>query len=339
MAYADAGTAAGVVAFHPAARTYTRLAFQSAAEVDQLATSARVISRTSIYRFAIGDWSCEADLEKSIEMSDRLGDPYQWEESCFLLAQVKLFTGRYEESEELGRGVRERARRSGTLVHEIWGLGIQADCTLHLGRLDESVDQAEENLELLGNDSIYPDSVIRTWGVLALARLRRNEFDLALEAAETAGREIAKAARTNYISFQGYSGSADVYLTLAERRAGGAARPGESGELLPRAREACKRLQSYTRTYRLSEPRDQIWNGRLLALEGRRDKAIALILKGLRRAEEIGLPLDAGLACFHLARLDARDAIGFHRRALEIYSRHDLPWELEETRRLEVRQT
>jgi class 3 adenylate cyclase/tetratricopeptide (TPR) repeat protein len=339
MAYADAGTAAGVVAFHPAARTYTRLAFQSAAKVDQLATSARVISRTSIYRFAIGDWSCEADLEESIEMSDRLGDPYQWEESCFLLAQVKLFTGRYEESEELGRGVRERARRSGTLVHEIWGLGIQADCTLHLGRLDESVDQAEENLELLGNDSIYPDSVIRTWGVLALARLRRNEFDLALEAAETAGREIAKAARTNYISFQGYSGSADVYLTLAERRAGGAARPGEGGELMPRAREACKRLQSYTRTYRLSEPRDHIWNGRLLALEGRRDKAIALILKGLRRAEEIGLPLDVGLACFHLARLDARDAIGFHRRALEIYSRHDLPWELEETRRLEVRQT
>jgi len=344
MAYADAGTAAGIVAFHRAARVYTRLAFESAAQVDQLATSARVISRTSIYRFAIGDWSCETDLEKSIEMSERLGDPYQWEESCFLLGQVKLFTGRYEESEELGRGVRERARRSGTLVHEIWGLGLQADCHLHFGRLDESVDQCEENLDLLGENSIYPDSVIRTWGVLALARLRRNEFDLALEASATAGREIAKASRTNYISFQGYSGAAEVYLTLAERRAGssrsGAGRgSGDLDQLLPRAREACTRLALYTKTYRLAEPRTLIWDGRLAALEGKRKKALSTIEAGLRRAEELKLPLDVGLACHHLARLGAEGAKGFHQRALEIYSRHNLPWELEETRRLEMNQS
>lgn len=344
MAYADAGTAAGVVAFHQAARVYTKLAFESAAQVDQLATSARVISRTSIYRFAIGDWSCEADLEKSIQMADRLGDPYQWEESCFLLAQVKLFTGRYEESEELGRGVRERARRSGTLVHEIWGLGLQADCTLHLGRLDEAVDQSEENLELLGKYTIYPDSIIRNWGVMALARFRRNEFDLALEAAATAGREIAKAPRTNYISFQGYSGSAEIYLTLAERRAGksrgGAPRGhGDPDSPLQEAREACARLTRYSKTYRLSEPRSAIWNGRLQALEGRREKALAAITKGLRRAEQLELPLDIGLASFHLARLGAGDAKGFHQRALEIYSRYNLPWELEETRRLEINQS
>lgn len=341
IAYADAGTAAGVVAFYPAARVYTRLAFETAKQVDQLATSARVISRTSIYRFAIGDWTCEADLEKSIEMSDRLGDPYQWEESCFLLAMVKLFTGRYEESEELGRGVRERARRSGTLVHEIWGLGHQAECSLYLGRLDAAVDQCEENLRLLGDRGIYPDTIIRTWGVMALARLRRNEFDLAIEAAEMAGQEIAKAPRTNYISFQGYTSSAEVYLTLAERRAGAAlAADGVHGaDLLELARATCKRLEKFSRTYRLSESRTAIWKGRLLALEGRRSQAIEAMKKGLQRAEELQLPLDIGLACFHLARVGAENAKGFHERALEIYSRYNLPWELEQTRRFEVKRS
>lgn len=339
MAYADAGTAAGVVAFHPAARVYTRLAFESAAVVDQLATSARVISRTSIYRFAIGDWSCESDLERSIEMSDRLGDPYQWEESCFLLAQVKLFTGRFEDSEELGRGVRERARRSGTLVHELWGLGVQSDCNLLLGRLDEAVDQCEETLELIGESAIYPDVNIRTWGTLALARLRRNEFDLALEAAAAAGRAIAQAPRASYIAFQGYNAPAEIFLTLAERRAGTSGHGAELlGELLPQARETCQRLSRYTKTYRLAEPREAIWSGRLAALEGRRAKAIAAVRRGLERAEQLALPLDIGLACFHLARLGAEDAKGFLRRALEVYSRYTLPWELEETRRLEARQ-
>jgi len=338
IAYADAGTAAGVVAFYRAARTYTKLAFETAGKVNQLATSARVISRTSIYRFAIGDWGCEADLEKSIEMSDRLGDPYQWEESCFLLAQVKLFTGRYKESEELGRGVRERARRSGTLVHEIWGLGIQAENSLYLGQLDETVDQCEENLALLKGHDIYPDAVIRAWGVLALARLRRNEFDLALEAARMAGSEIAKASRTNYISYQGYSGPAEVYLTLAERRAGPTLR-GSSAELMSESLFACKRLAKFSKTFRLSEPRTAIWRGRLLALEGRQSQAVREIRRGLARAEELALPLDIGLACFHLARIDAENTKSFHERALEFYSRYDLPWELEETRRLEVKRS
>ena len=50
--------------------------------------------------------------------------------------------------------------------------------------------------------------VIRNWGVMALARLRRNEFDLALEAAATAVGEIGKASRTNYIAFPGFSAAA-----------------------------------------------------------------------------------------------------------------------------------
>ncbi len=272
MAYADAGTAAGVVAFHPAARVYTRLAFESAASVDQLATSARVISRTSIYRFAIGDWSCEADLERSIEMSDRLGDPYQWEESCFLLGPGQALHRPLRGE----RGARPRGARAGPPLGNPGARDLGAG---HPGRLQPASRPARR----IGRPVRGEPRAGRPFGHLPRRRP---------SATGGAGPGPAAAQRIRPGARGGRDGRPRDRQGAAHQlhRLPGLQRPGRG---LPDARRAAgrrRRAPRFRRARRAAAhgPRDlpaaqplspkpiawpsraeAIWNGRLLALEGK----------------------------------------------------------------------
>ena len=144
LGYADVCNVAGLIPIHRLARHYVRLALEAAERVDDLAVSARVLSRTGIYLTVVSDPRVVENLERSLDMAERLGDPYQWEESAFLLGMRKYFSGAWTDAADLAIGVIERSRRSGTLVHEIWGAGLAADCALHLADLDGALTWADE---------------------------------------------------------------------------------------------------------------------------------------------------------------------------------------------------
>src|SRR5262249_53537999 len=137
-ACADVGNVARAVPLHALARHYGRRARQIARKLGDPATTARVLGRTGIYRAAVGDWSCCADLETAMELADQVGDAYQWEESATIRSFAAHMLGELELAARLGEEVRARAVASAAEAHQVWGITGQASALLYLGQTEKA---------------------------------------------------------------------------------------------------------------------------------------------------------------------------------------------------------
>ena len=320
--YADVCNVAGLIPLHSLARLYVRLAFEAAEKVGKPATTARVQSRTSIYLAAVADWSCLENLERSIVLAERMGDPYQWEESVYLLGLAESYRGQFADAKERARQVSERARRSGNLTHEVWAAGLTAEASLHLGEFEDAHHHAREARRLIGkSDSLNGDTLIRSHGVDAAAYAGQGDVENALSSAEAVLTEILKGDRTAHVARQGYVGAGHVLIDLYEKEP-------SRVELLTKARTLSKAFTQFARLIPVALPASWLVRARLAAVTGK--SPVKALQRSLQEAEKRDLYYDIGKAHTYLAvaaGVHTAEGKGHFEQARGIFGSHQMDWQ------------
>ena len=178
--------ACGLVPAHSMAEVYQRLAFESAGELDDLATRAWVLQLTAMYDLGVGRWDrARINLLEAVAINRRLGDWRRWEESSGELARLEYYLGDYEGSIERFREFGEEAARRGHDQATAWGFHGRSKSLYRQGRFDEALELLERSrrpypTRRLGGRRLRS----LRGGLLAFLHAQRGEWKSAKEAAD-----------------------------------------------------------------------------------------------------------------------------------------------------------
>ena len=312
-AYGAMGVAAGLIPLHGVARSYLANGRNVAQSLEHLPGIAYAAMVESVYRMGIAEWDSVRELlEKCTDMYHRLGDSSRLGSSLILMADLHYLQGNYREALQLCKEVHLLGRRSGSPQQQAWGLGSQAEVIIRHGysyHANDAVELIEEALTLLAENPDLTEET-RNYGSLAIARLRQGEYQHAFEAAEAAGKLIAKTPTPTLFSvFEGYAAPPAVYFSLWQY--------GDYLFTLPpgskpiaftledcknSAKRALKSLHQYARIFPIGRPRAALWQGFYDWLMGNSEKAIKSWQKGLDDAQKLGLPWEEGRIHYEIGR-------------------------------------
>ena len=334
-AYGTMGVAAGLIPFHRLARTYLASSQRVAQSLAHLPSVAYATMVESVYQMGVAEWEqVHERLETCIPMFRRLGDSSRLGSSLILLADYHYLRGGYAEARALCKEVYHLGRRGSSPQQLAWGLGSQAEVVIRLGynhHAYEAIDFIKEALTLLADNPDLTEE-IRNHGTLAIARLRQGEYQLAFEAAEKAGKLIAKTPTPTLFSvFEGYAAPPAIFLSLWQYGEYLLTLPSGSKPIAftlehckEGARRALKSLHQYARIFPIGRPRAALWQGFYEWLEGNQGKAYHTWQKGLENALALGLPWEEARIHYEIGR---RKAVGHPARtahlqqAFEIFTR------------------
>jgi tetratricopeptide (TPR) repeat protein len=168
---------------------------------------------------------------------------------------------------------------------------------IHTAHPDSALKCLEEAQRVL---SAHPEigdqnQKLEIYGLLSIAQLHALEFDRALESAERALELSRKEYPSVYHAFSGYSGPAEVSLTLWERGH-------QHADISGLAWRACRELRRYARIFPIGEPRFRLSEGRHYWLSGKYTKAREAWERSLAAATRLSMLNEQALACYEIAR-------------------------------------
>jgi len=279
---------------------------------------------TGIYKSNVGKWGeIQAAAEQAAAINERLGERRWWAEDLILLAFMAYYHGQFARGLKLFSEAHSLSQQINNIQQQPWELFGQAHGLIRLGQADEAVPLLEK--ALTASDEVTDLRVkVNSYALLALARLRRGEPELARAAATDAAQRIAKA-RTSDVTYslEGYADVAEVYLALWEANAQNGQPASELRALAAPARQACKALHQFAGVYPIGQPRDWLWQGLYDWLNGKPARAQQAWRKSLERAGQLSMRYDEALAHYQIGRhLKAEDQARLEHlaRAREIFS-------------------
>jgi tetratricopeptide (TPR) repeat protein len=259
---------------------------------------AYVLSRTAAYEIVGCRWdAADAHVARAIETARDVGDMRLWTECHSLMGAAAHYSGRYERGLRLYADAQGLSQRSGNQQTECWALSGQADLLLRLGRNDEALALYDAATAKLDIAAMQAES-IAVFGMRALAWLRAGNENAAHDAAERALSYIARAAPVAYWTQQGMAATAEVFLTLLERRRD----PTDRAPLMMRSVLACQRLRQFARNFPLGRPHAHLWTGLLAWQQGRRRRALRCWQRAIEAAEQRRTPYERGRAHLEFGR-------------------------------------
>ena len=294
-AYGSNSFAASLLGWRRLARGYAQDARDTAQLIgDQFAT-AWVQGAVGLSALGMGDAAAAKNaLRESIDIHRQMRDWQHWGECVAMTAQAAYYAGDFSHGLELWTELYNTARSRGDRLQQAWGLNGQAEGLLKTGG-PEQVEQATALLHAavgLFTDNIDKVSVLGSYGLLALAALRRGDQRAARQAADDGMRLIEElASPTGYYTLGGYTGVASAYLALWET-----GDPAQRDAMAARAREACRALRRFARVLPVGAPSAWLCNGRFAWLMGRPKAAIRSWNKCLRVADRLNMPYEQALA-------------------------------------------
>ena len=320
----------GNIGLHSLAEAYHNRAEETVKSVNDLPAMLRMRIANGIYRTGIGQWAkAQGSFRQAIEISDRLGDRFQWGQAIGILEKNIYFQGEFAHALKMSDDLYEAVRHGDNLLIQGWGLYSQGENKLRLGKIDEAISFIEAALAIYTQS---PDRQIEPliYGLLAVARLHKGEHGLARSAAHKAAELIAELSFPFFFLLEGYAGVAEVYLALWEASSN---RPvAERKTLEKSARQACKALHKFARVFPIGRTRAWLWKGLYFWLAGKGSKAMGAWQKGLAAARKLEMPYDEGLLHYEIGRhLDAPDPARKEHlaRACEIFERLGASYDLE----------
>jgi hypothetical protein len=179
---------------------------------------------------------------------------------------------------------------------------------------------------------------INSYGLLALARLRRGELALARTAADEAAQRIAKVRTSDATySLDGYADVAEVFLALWEAGIKNGQPESELRALATSAQQACKALHQFAGVYPIAQPRAWLWQGLYDSLAGKPAQAQQAWRKSLEHAERLAMRYDEALVHYEIGRhLSLNDSTRTKHltHAQEIFSQLDAADDLAQTQNI-----
>lgn len=304
VGYVICSITTGTIRLHPLARRYSDLALWAAQTIDKLPAKAYVSQVAGLYNCGICRWAeAEEQFEQAAGLFGRLELRHSWAECTCLLGKVCYYQGKFHQSQQYYANVFSAALYHGDLAAQHWALVGQAECALRLGQ--PALEQVRTWLDRAnGLPANYPEYTqqIRLYGVLALVHLHQGNESLAQQAAQTGAQYIERSGFTTFWAIEGYAGVAETFLTLWENQLTGGRAAAETGLLHKSARQACRALHQFARTYPLARPRAWHYQGWYDWLAGRADRAYTAWGRSLADAGRLGMPYEQGRAHYELGR-------------------------------------
>jgi hypothetical protein len=179
-------------------------------------------------------------------------------------------------------------------------------------------------------------SEIFAQGTNAVLCLRLGQLDRARQAADITSRLLSKTSIPYFTLLESYAAVADVYLALWEAeilQASNTMQARGHSEMHPLARQACKALHRFARTYPIGRPHAWLCQGLHDWLDGKHSRALRVWRKSIAHAERLAMPYEEGLAQYELGRHATGSERQLHlTRAIEIFERLDTRFDLQQAR-------
>jgi adenylate cyclase len=250
-----------------------------------------------------GDWeAARASAERSRDMFRRIGDAFRWETCTATWGYGLLLQGRPDDALELFEAAAQSARH-GSPQTQTWARVGQLVVLLEAGRDADFV--ASEVERLLEAEHQSRTEQLTCSGILALAALREGRADRARTLAQRTLAWLDGEAPAVYYPLWSIAGAAEVLLADAQaeaehepgaRASGSPGRPPASGDALERRAAgrtslegAVRILRAHGKMFPICVPTARLYEGRLEALRGRRDRARELFAEGAQAARELGM--------------------------------------------------
>lgn len=328
------------------AEFYHRQAVETTQNINQLSTLSWVTFMRGLQCLGVGRWAeTEASFSHAIESYQRLGDRYRWGQAQALLGKLAHYQGQFTRGAALAAEIYQVARQKSDLFSQMVGLYQQGENKLRLGQTEEAITFLEAALPVYDKEPHRLTQPI-IYGLLAVARLRQNEPELALQAAEKAAQLLAQSVIDIAATFQAYAGVAEVYLTLWETNShlpfaihdvqwGDKKitnRPFKMVNLKLGAELNLKAFWKFARVYPISRPQAWLWQGLYDWLAGNPGRAHRAWRKALAEAERLVMPYEQGLAYYQIGRhLAVNDParLTHLNRAGEIFSQLEAGYDLD----------
>jgi class 3 adenylate cyclase/tetratricopeptide (TPR) repeat protein len=292
-AYATMSVAAGLVPLHSLAEAYVQRAWQTAMVLDDPSTRAWVQEMMGVYWLSVGRWAdSRLRLSEAVATTRRLGDWRRLEESLGELARLEYLQGNFALGGELFAEVGRLAHQQGHEQAQVWSLHGGSTCLLRQGETERVVGLLEKSPALQTQYKNVADSILGL-GLLAVARLRLGQCDMARQDAEDVLHRIERTRPVANYNLEGYAGTAEVLLTLWElslTETGTVARV-----LKERAHRACVMLRKFARIFPIALPRACAWWGWFQYLSGHHGRAGNTWRVALQHAERLRMPYEQGL--------------------------------------------
>jgi len=287
-AYKDICVIVGLFGPRGMAEAYGDRAWSTAQALDDPAAKADAKLGIGLYLLNAGELDqAQTNLRQALEISEELDDLRLWGDSLGILARTIRFRG------ELGRArdlyVELGGPRSGIMMHRIWALNSQSIIALRQDRPDEALILLEQARTLPGESS-EPQQEIVTLGYLGKAHLRMGDQLLARETADMAVALMDRTKASAYTHFEAFAAVSEVYLALWESEHDPTL--SKEGEYAVAARRLCRSLQRAT--IPIGRPAAWLYQGWYDWLAGHQGRAFKQWEKGLRAAEEVGMPYELG---------------------------------------------
>jgi tetratricopeptide (TPR) repeat protein len=288
------------VPVHRVASTWARRAVEIAERVCSRADLAYLLTRINNYRFGRCEWDlADREIARAAELADEVGDRRVWEEARSMQGMSALFQGRFDVGVEAWSAARRSCERSGNLQIESWAMMGQADNLVRLGRDSEAANLYQNVVKRFG-ERAHASERIWVFGMLGLASLRAGRESDALDAADRALRVLSTSRPVAYWTQYGTAATAEVFLTVAERRA--AQGDPTAVEILAKARRACAAMDAFARVFRLGQPFALLWSGLYDWLSARPRRAMKRWQRCVDLAAALGTPYEEARARLEIAR-------------------------------------
>ena len=297
-AYVYLAVVTGVASMPRLAARWSRHAIGIAEGTSTPSAVAYALNRATALDLAYCWWEAAAEhIRRSDAIASEIGDMRLCEEARTQAGLLALYHGPLLPGLAPLQSAFELSRRSGSKQGACWSLSGRGDLLVRLGRAAEALPLFEDAMERLDEQAMRTETIWACGG-LALASLRLNQPERALEYARRALGYLGAHAPVAFWTQQGTAGAAEVLLTLLER----CQEPEQRRALADQAALACSAMRRFARRFPLGRGHALLWRGLLEWLTGHTRRALKTWRSAIAAAQALGLPYEQARAHLEIGR-------------------------------------
>lgn len=214
----------GTLGFDAVSRRLARRAIELGRDSDSALARAHALGMTSLCRVTRGNWAgLDENLAEAVELYRALGQPRWMMETYSIRGKALYLQARLAQARHVFEQMDVEARHAGHALGRHWSTLGLVECGLRLGDMPVRVA-----LELLADVRRYagiveigdPAEIIRQHGLHALFLFRAGRRREAREATEVAAALIGRTSLCGFWALEGYSGTIETALALADDEPG-----------------------------------------------------------------------------------------------------------------------
>jgi tetratricopeptide (TPR) repeat protein len=287
-----------LIPFRRGARYYITRALESYHSFEDVEARLFILLVIGYISGGIGDWKeFEHAFSETVQISKKFGHRRRLADGLNSLIYLHLLQGHYGSLAAAVEALASVVQDVGDPRYRVYLLAGRTYFHIHAGEFGHALECLGDAQSIL---SAHPEigdvnQKLEIYGLLSIAHLRALQPDKAIKSATHALELSTSSYPSVYHALSGYTGPAEVLLSLWERDP-------MRADLPELARKACGQLGRYARIFPIGEPRFRLSKGRYQWLRQKHTKALQSWQRGLAAADQLSMLNEQGRAHYEIAR-------------------------------------